>query len=206
MSNQLSWVLAAAVCVGAVCQGCQGSSPVLGSVETEPAGLTQGAVLTATGGPCWTGDEASASFAGYEVGEVVVEDSTSCASGICLVNHLQGRASCPYGQTAEQAAQAPACFVPTTGAPVTVAVKPQLAGRPGSLASTCSCRCADPGPGPFCECPGGMQCAPSLVASNSALGAAAAAEAGSYCVPAGMAYDASVVTPECDKNAGNCGN
>src|SRR4051812_30402773 len=53
------------------------------------------------GDPCDPHDEDSPSFAGYRVAEEnmasLVKD---CNSGVCLVNHVQGRQDCPLGQAA----------------------------------------------------------------------------------------------------------
>jgi hypothetical protein len=52
------------------------------------------------GDPCIPEDEYRNDFPGFSVGEVNVESrSFQCATRVCLVNHFQGRASCPYGQT-----------------------------------------------------------------------------------------------------------
>ena len=51
------------------------------------------------GDPCIPEDEFQADFAGFKVTEENIESrSFQCATRICLVNHFQGRASCPLGQ------------------------------------------------------------------------------------------------------------
>jgi hypothetical protein len=48
------------------------------------------------GDPCTPSDERHAEASGAQVGELGLEDGfTGCNSGICLVNHFQGRVSCP---------------------------------------------------------------------------------------------------------------
>lgn len=53
------------------------------------------------GDPCTPEDEYSPDFAGFKVTEENIESrSFQCATRICLVNHFQGRVSCPLGQGA----------------------------------------------------------------------------------------------------------
>lgn len=53
-----------------------------------------------TGDPCVPEDEYLTGFSGFSQSEVNVESrSFQCLSRVCLVNHFQGRVSCPYGQT-----------------------------------------------------------------------------------------------------------
>jgi len=53
------------------------------------------------GDPCTPEDEYDPGFAGFKVTEENIESrSFQCQTRICLVNHFQGRASCPAGQTA----------------------------------------------------------------------------------------------------------
>jgi hypothetical protein len=57
---------------------------------------------TGVGDPCTPEEEYSQTFLGFNVGEVSVEaDSFQCRTRLCLVNHFQGRVSCPYGQNAD---------------------------------------------------------------------------------------------------------
>ena len=52
------------------------------------------------GDPCTPEDEYRQSFNGYAMTEVNVESkSFQCETRVCIVNHFQGRVSCPYGQT-----------------------------------------------------------------------------------------------------------
>ncbi len=51
------------------------------------------------GDPCIPEDEYSAAFAGFKVTEENIESrSFQCSTRICLVNHFQGRTTCPEGQ------------------------------------------------------------------------------------------------------------
>jgi hypothetical protein len=53
------------------------------------------------GDPCIPEDEYSADFAGFKVTEENIESrSFQCSTRICLVNHFQGRVTCPLGQVA----------------------------------------------------------------------------------------------------------
>src|SRR6185503_19076682 len=51
------------------------------------------------GDPCTPEDEYDSQFAGFKVTEENIESrSFQCSTRICLVNHFQGRVSCPLGQ------------------------------------------------------------------------------------------------------------
>ena len=51
------------------------------------------------GEPCIPEDEYSADFAGFKMTEENIESrSFQCSTRICLVNHFQGRVTCPLGQ------------------------------------------------------------------------------------------------------------
>jgi Cys-rich repeat protein len=53
------------------------------------------------GDPCRPQEERHPDFAGYKVNELQLEDRVStCNSGVCLINHIQGRTDCPLGQAA----------------------------------------------------------------------------------------------------------
>jgi hypothetical protein len=53
------------------------------------------------GDPCTPEEEYVAHFTGFDVSEEYIESrSFQCATRVCLVNHFQGRVSCPLGQTA----------------------------------------------------------------------------------------------------------
>jgi hypothetical protein len=68
------------------------SVAALGSL---PAGCQSGGI----GDPCTPEEEYNPQFAGFKVTEENIESrSFQCETRICLVNHFQGRVSCPYGQ------------------------------------------------------------------------------------------------------------
>jgi hypothetical protein len=133
------------------------------------------------GATCVAGDEFSPMFSGFSITEIVVETgSPDCDLGLCLTNHFQGRASCPYGQTTEEATTDPRCFLPGSDSPVTVPVDAQLVERQAELAMTCSCRCGGTGDGPTCSCPSGTRCA-----DVTGLGSAGS----HYCIPSRSEWD-----------------
>lgn len=189
------WIL---VLVGAALSGCDGEAAVVGS-DDQPMGEYGPPIGT----PCILPEEADPTFTGFDGAEIIVDDHhDGCQSGTCLVHHLQGRASCPYGQTAAEVATGGRCFRPYSTDLVRVPVRPQLSERPASKHSICSCRCGGPGPGPFCECGAGMECA-QLV---DVLGLDADELSGSYCIPEGTRYDATAARHECDRATMSCGN
>jgi len=178
------------------------------------------------GDPCTPEDEYRQQVPGYAVTEVNVESrSFQCETRVCLVNHFQGRVSCPYGQTPEEATECmgggdcspnngKGCRVPGTDGQETnngqfvdrieVAVAPQLIERSADDAVYCSCRCdGDDENARYCECPSGFACV-ELVED---LGLGADQLAGSYCIKEGTRYNTQQsVGMKCDKNAKNCGN
>lgn len=57
------------------------------------------------GDPCVPEDEYLTGFSGFSQDEVNVESrSFQCLTRVCLVNHFDGRVSCPYGQIEDPAA------------------------------------------------------------------------------------------------------
>src|SRR5580704_7410987 len=55
----------------------------------------------AVGDPCYPADEANPAFPGFGVKLLNLEDQfPACQSGLCIVNHFQGRVDCPLGQPA----------------------------------------------------------------------------------------------------------
>jgi hypothetical protein len=161
------------------------------TTELHAAQATPGSL----GSVCTSSSEYDPSFGGFTLSDVSVDiGSMQCQSGICLQNHFQGRVSCPYGQ---------GCVAPGSKAPVTGFVPEQFVARPPTLASTCTCRCAGGGSGPFCSCPTGMQCAPLF----AELGLSSEGDyAGSYCIPEGSEFNATKLpTTRCDLASMNCG-
>ncbi|HEV8244830.1 MAG TPA: hypothetical protein VGP93_03645 [Polyangiaceae bacterium] len=152
--------------------------------------LALGCESGSVGDPCVPDVEYAATFAPFSMREVYLESrSFECATRLCLVNHFQGRVSCPLGQAGPEGA--PACFLPSASAGdaeqrVQTPVPAWDLDRPASRAVYCSCRCAGPDPDArYCECPSGFQCrelAPELDAPNAEL-------AGSYCIKRGSEFD-----------------
>jgi hypothetical protein len=72
------------------------------------------------GDPCIPEDEYQQKFNGYGDTEVNIESkSFQCDTRVCIVNHFEGRVSCPYGQTDQDiASEAPTspkrCRIPGT--------------------------------------------------------------------------------------------
>jgi hypothetical protein len=163
--------------------------------------LFPGCPAEGVGDPCVPEDEYSATFSGFSVTEVSTESrSFQCQSRLCLVNHFQGRVSCPYGQEANGGH----CKLPGSNDPVNLTVKPQLLERRDEDAVYCSCRCAGPDAAArYCDCPSGFSC--SEVVPD--LGRGGAQLPGKYCIRAGSAYDKSQLSENevCDRALGNCG-
>jgi hypothetical protein len=174
-------------------------SPALGPDFISCIDAGSPVVAAGLGEPCVAEDEYSPDFSGFDAKEVNINDrAPSCSSNFCILNHFQGRASCPYGQG--QAGGG--CLVPGSAVPVSVAVAPQLVRRQAAEASICSCHCAGNGPGPFCTCPDTMQC--EHLVDDLGLGPAGTKLSGSYCIPRGSAYDPSQLVPLCAEP--NCGD
>jgi hypothetical protein len=204
-------LVALAMVLGATARGCGGESRRAPAEHASgAAGKASGTAGSATVGasvgiPCVADEESLANFDGFTATEVVLEPSSSaCGGGVCAMNHFQGRASCPYGQTDEDLQDGGArCFLPGTTTPVTVPVPAQLLARRANDVAVCTCRCAGPGSGPFCTCENGTECAPLV----QALGIGPDEEiAGSYCLKPGTTdYDAAVPrSATCNRAARNC--
>ena len=166
MSRMKSWWLAGAAVLGfAFVPGCDADG---------------------VGDPCIPEDEYRDGFSGFALSEVNTESkSFQCQSRLCLVNHFQGRVSCPYGQSSDAAERDPQCLLPGSSVPVTVPVNAQLLDRRVEQAVYCSCRCAGPDPtARYCECPSGFSCSP--VVPDFGLGQEQLP--GSYCIRAGSSY------------------
>jgi hypothetical protein len=137
-------------------------------------------------------------FSGYEATEVNIESkSFQCETRLCLVNHFNGRVSCPYGQTALEATgmvpkpEEQLCHIPGTSGAATrikVQVNKQFDGRRAADTVYCSCRCAGSDSNArYCKCPTGFQCS-KLLDPIDRLGAKELA--GSYCIKNGTEYSA----------------
>jgi hypothetical protein len=79
----------------AVAHGC--SDLVVTPLAPGAQGITTPGVV---GDPCIPSNEKGLVFQGFELQNLYVETGAfaSCESGVCLINHFQGRASCPLGQ------------------------------------------------------------------------------------------------------------
>jgi hypothetical protein len=192
------------------------------SILAALAAVTVVAVLTGTGcqpggvgDPCTPELEYTSSFLGFNQKEVNTEsESFQCLTRLCLVNHFQGRVSCPYGQQASGAPRTGAtscsgsgkpagCCVPGTKSPIDgvdpttkaapkdgAPVLPQCTDRTADKAVYCSCRCAnidgrtDDGRN-YCTCPDGFACT-QLVSS---IGEGDQGLTGAYCIRKGTEYD-----------------
>jgi hypothetical protein len=173
--------------------------------------LALGCESGGVGDPCTPEDEYLQDFNGFAESEVNIESkSFQCETRVCIVNHFQGRASCPYGQeqadiegpTALNPKDPKRCRVPGTDGTVVVQdpddgsmvnideirvpVSAQKKARAAVDTVYCSCRCNGPDPNArYCECPSGFECA-ELVKE---IGLGKEQLAGSYCVKAGTVYD-----------------
>lgn len=180
--------------------------------------LSMGCESGGVGDPCTPEDEYQREFSGYAASEVNIESrSFQCETRLCLVNHFQGRVSCPYGQRkseidAVEAArpgfdESMLCHIPGT-APnkdnrIVPDVKPQLVTRKAEDAVYCSCRCDGPDPnGRYCECPSGYTCTELL----KDIGLGDKELAGSYCIKQGTEYNENESTRNCDRAKMECGN
>lgn len=193
-----------------------------GAPGTLDAAAGDGGVGAPTGSPCTPEQELNPTFNGFVFQEVSFEPNLQCQSHLCLVNHFQGRVSCPYGQQADgtplpgTASCTPngdsGCCTPGTDLPVTGAmavgprVSPQCLDRTSDETVYCSCQCAIPGASGgdtnYCTCPAGFAC--TLL--TSPLGASSGGAA--YCVKDGTQYDASPGSCDgtCDPSLKNCGD
>jgi len=156
------------------------------------------------GDPCTPEQEYEVDFNGFTLNDVNVESkSFQCRTRLCLVNHFQGRVSCPYGQNADgtPTTGTQKCTVPGTdndyitgdlNDPITKAtVKPQCTNRRDDRAVYCSCRCADingnkPSDQTFCKCPDGFTC--SQLVTSVGVGVSEGLT-GSFCIKNGTEYD-----------------
>ena len=87
-----------------------GDAGPLGAGEAGEAG--GGSVV---GDPCTPEQEDDTEFNGFDYRQVTLDSkSLQCQTRLCLVNHFQGRVSCPYGQDAKgkPSSGSVACFAP----------------------------------------------------------------------------------------------
>ncbi len=191
-----------------------------------------GCQSTGVGDPCTPEKEYDPTFAGFVEQEVSTEgESFQCMTRLCLVNHFQGRATCPYGQDSMGNGIPPVpasngCVTPGISSKVTgpvqadgktpvnamvgYAVQPQCTERTKDQTVYCSCRCADingtQNGGNFCNCPSGFTCT-QLVSSLSA--ASDQGLTGAYCIKSGTEFNSSSGATTCTTcggvNGPNCG-
>ncbi len=132
--------------------GLLGLAAVAG-LASLPAACQSGGV----GDPCTPEEEYGTSFSGFNVAEEYLETrSFQCATRICLVNHFQGRVSCPLGQSQSD--------VHTCAGPGdTSCGTGESCVASGTLAPICGA--CDPATDPGCvamPCPTGLTCDPAL--------------------------------------------
>ncbi len=185
--------------------GIGGSSASGGASGGSAGGRTTN---SGVGDPCTPIDEYRSSFSGHSVDEVNIDiSSLQCETQVCLVNHFQGRVSCPYGNSLSSVnlrndETPPGCHVPTTGDAITVAVDPQLQQRQAQDSVYCSCRCNGPDESArYCDCPSGFSCV-ELVEDL-----ARDEVAGSYCVRENTNFARGQVdlSDMCSFSNSNCG-
>lgn len=174
------------------------------------AGLVAGCQTGGVGDPCTPEDEIQPDFSGFSVDEVNVESrSFQCETRVCLVNHFQGRVSCPYGNSkssVKSAVPPPDCVIPSYKDKITVAVDPQIVKRRAADAVYCSCRCDGPDSNArYCECPSGFSC--TKLVDKLPIGKGGQL-AGSYCIREGSAYLKNSVdtSSTCRYDLHNCGD
>ncbi|EYF07420.1 hypothetical protein [Chondromyces apiculatus] len=178
------------------------------------------------GDPCTPEDEYDPGFAGFKVTEENIESrSFQCQTRICLVNHFQGRSSCPLGQTARIAcnpegastcAEGETCTEAATSAPVCNVNGDCASGNCDTALGVCTCseaaHCPGAGADPtwFCPTPaeGEPRVCKSFVCFNPTTGCQSAEgtdnEGKACCVPGTNTPVASPVCGQCEKrNAEN---
>lgn len=146
------------------------------------------------GATCIPEHEWNPGYPGASMTDVLVNtNDAACDSSICLTHNFQGRVSCPFGQRPEEVEAGEfGCFLPGSEEPVQVTVEPSRLARPPGTSAVCSCRCDGTGPGPFCQCPAGMECAPFI----DEVGIPNVDELeGSYCIPSETAFNPQAVIP-----------
>ncbi|WP_437491102.1 hypothetical protein WME75_14970 [Sorangium sp. So ce1014] len=163
------------------------------------------------GDPCLPEDEYDPQFAGFKVTEENIESrSFQCQTRICLVNHFQGRVSCPMGQEAPEPCDpnnAASCGGNRDACDLSGAVEPP------NCAGNQDCRCQGDadcyGEGWSCDTADGM-CKAYVCRAENADGSfkecqdptkSAGENAGKPCCVPGT--DDPVASPVCGQCAGN---
>jgi hypothetical protein len=193
--------------------------------------LALGCESGGVGDPCIPEAEYDLYFNNFSEKDVFAETrSFQCETRLCLVNHFEGRVSCPYGQKQqdiddqEKATDrdlGKLCKVPGTSGEVPkanpdqqvsadviqVPVAPQFQNRRPDDSVYCSCRCkndkgqTDDGAN-YCDCPSGYSCEKLL--SDPGLGKPELA--GYYCIKSGTRYQGGLTTHCGEGDPTNCGN
>jgi hypothetical protein len=173
-------------------------------------GMAAGCQTSGVGDPCTPEDEYEEGFSGFSVDEVNVESrSFQCETRLCLVNHFQGRVSCPYGNNKSsininKGQNPPECHIPGSTDVITAPVDPQIQPRQANDSVYCSCRCAGPDQNArYCDCPSGFACV--KLVDKLPLGGSQLA--GSYCIRENTTYvkGGVDVTNTCKITDMNCG-
>jgi hypothetical protein len=152
------------------------------------------------GDPCIPDAEYSTTFSPFSIKEIYFEvQSMTCETRVCLVNHFQGRVSCPLGQS--DGTSEPGCYVPGAAQEdESTRVKDPVPAwdldRPPERSVYCSCRCDGPDPGArYCECPSGYAC---TELAPEGLSDTKQGLKGSYCIKRGTEFSVSEVDgPTC---------
>ncbi len=183
---------------------CVARDDIAGRLEGDPGRIGDTCIPSLETRPEFSGFAADAH--GVEIG------STMCRTEVCLVDGLEGRVSCPYGQFEDELSLPPddpaRCRTPVDGEPVTIAVDPQRSGATADERVYCSCRCDGPdGTGPFCRCPKGFFCEEIIPNVEAPF---TEGMVGSYCVKDPPSMDTFFGAP-CQKyspesSPDNCGN
>jgi hypothetical protein len=130
----------------------------VGALSVAPIACQSGGV----GDPCTPEDEYNTQFPGFKVSEENIESrSFQCSTRICLVNHFQGRVSCPYGQDASQIVKA--CNGPDDKTTCASMGDKAACVESAALAPDCTCKKGDTaGCAAACGNVAGLTCDPDL--------------------------------------------
>jgi hypothetical protein len=195
-----------------------------------------GCASTGVGDPCTPEQEYRPDFLGFSVNEVSVESkSFQCQTRLCLVNHFQGRVSCPYGQTKDGTNIDPAvpcaniskvpnagCCTPgisqavtgrlNNGVPADPTNKEQVLGqctlRKADTAVYCSCRCQNIN-GATNDGANYCTCPDGFSCQQlvTSIGSGDQGLTGAYCVKNNTQYDPAVgCGATCDPKTHTCGS
>ncbi len=131
----------------------------IAGAATVPSSCQTGGI----GDPCVPEDEYDGTFGGFRVSQENIESrSFQCESRICLVNHFQGRVTCPLGQQAKTACTKPGESSGCSGDELCTESATFQVDCSGCLDEddTTSCPCADScnAEGAFCECGSNDDC------------------------------------------------